>query len=136
MPTSSCAKKTLEREHLASGQTIARGAFLYIIGALFSGLSLFFIAKAVSPSLSYHNMLFVMGASNLAGAVGMLAIFVPSGIGVRDGILIALLTAIMPTELALLVTITGRLWGVIMDLIFFVLSKFIATYLKLAPQAG
>lgn len=119
-------KHTLPSEHLASSQTVIRGSVLYAIGAIFSGLSLFFIAKAIYPELSYTNMLFVMGAGNLAGAVSMLAVFAPSGIGVREGIQLTLLSVIMPTELALLVTITTRLWGVVMDLIFFSLSKIIA----------
>lgn len=116
-------KKTLDTEHLASGKTILRGSSLFIIGALLSGLSLFFIAKAVYPSLGIHDMLYVMGASNLAGAMGMLAVFVPSGIGVRDGILLLLLSAIMPTELALVITVIGRLWSVVMDLVFFGIAK-------------
>lgn len=116
-------KNEIEAEHLANGQTIIRGSLLFIIGALLSGISLFFIAKAVSPSIGINDMLFVMSASNLAGAIGMLAIFVPSGIGVRDGILILLLSVIMPTELALTITVIGRLWGVVMDFLFFGITK-------------
>ena len=59
-----------------------------------------------------------MGASSLAGAVSMLAIFAPSGIGVREGIQLALLSIIMPTEYALVITVFTRLWGVAMDFIF------------------
>jgi uncharacterized membrane protein YbhN (UPF0104 family) len=120
-------KKNLEREHLASGKTIGKGASLYVVGALCNGLSLFFIAKAVDPSLSYHNLAFVMGAGNLAAAASMLAVFAPSGIGVREGIQLVLLSVIMPKELALLVVIMTRLWSVSMDFIFFALSKGIST---------
>lgn len=116
-------KKDLEKEHLANGKTIAKGAFLYAIGAIINGVSLFFIAKAVYPSLSYHNMLFVMGVGNLSGAVGMLAVFAPSGIGVREGIQLTLLSLIMPKEFALLVTVVTRLWSVITDFMFYGLSR-------------
>ncbi len=68
-------------------------------------------------------MLFVIGVSNLAGALGMLAIFAPSGIGVREGILLGLLSIVMPTEFALLVTVTSRLWDVALDGIFFAIGK-------------
>lgn len=120
-------KKTFEREHYASGGTITKGASLYVIGALLSGLSLFMIAKAVYPSLSYHNLFFVMGAGNLAAAASMLAIFAPSGLGVREGIQLVLLSLIMPKELALLVTVLTRLWSVILDFVFFGLSKAISS---------
>lgn len=116
-------KKKIAAEDLASNKTIVQGALLYIIGALLSGTALFFIAKAVYPPLEYTNVLYVIGVSNLAGAVGMLAIFAPSGIGVREGILLALLSIIMPTELALIVTVTSRLWDVTMDGIFFGSTK-------------
>jgi uncharacterized membrane protein YbhN (UPF0104 family) len=118
--------KVLDKEHLASGGTILKGVLLYGIGGLVNGVSFFFIAKAVDPSLSYHSMTFVMATGNLATAASMLAIFAPSGIGVREGIQLVLLSAIMPKELALLVTITTRLWGVALDLVFFGLSRLIA----------
>lgn len=120
-------RKTLEREHLASGATITKGASLYTVGALLSGLSLFFIAKAVYPGLSYHNLFFVMGAGNLAAAASMLAVFAPSGLGVREGIQLVLLSLIMPKEFALLVTVLTRLWSVVIDFLFFGLSKSVAT---------
>lgn len=120
-------KKELALEHLTNGKTITKGASLYTINALIGGLGFFFIAKAVYPDLQYSNLLFIMGASSLAGAVSMLAIFAPSGIGVREGIQLGLLSIIMPTEYALVITIFTRLWGVAMDFIFlgtsFVLMK-------------
>lgn len=116
-------KKTINPADLASDKTVLQGALLYVVGALLSGTALFFIAKAVYPALGYDNMLFVIGVSNLAGALGMLAIFAPSGIGVREGILLGLLSIVMPTEFALLVTVTSRLWDVALDGIFFAIGK-------------
>lgn len=116
-------KKKIDAEDLASNKTILQGALLYVIGALLSGTALFFIAKAIYPPLAYDNLLYVLGVSNLAGALGMLAIFAPSGIGVREGILLALLSVVMPAEYALLVTVTSRLWDVAMDGIFFGSTK-------------
>lgn len=118
-------KKSLHLEHYATRQTIVRGASLYTVGAFLSGISLFFIAKAIYPQLGYSDIWFVMGVGNLAAAVSMLAVFAPSGLGVREGIQLTLLSLIMPTELALLVTITTRLWGVAMDLVFFLVSRLI-----------
>lgn len=115
----------LNKKHQAGSKTIITGALLYTISALASGLSLFFIAKAIYPELSYGNIFFVMGAGNLASAASMLAFFAPSGLGVREGIQLTLLSLIMPTELALLVTITTRLWSVMMDIIFFGITKLI-----------
>jgi uncharacterized membrane protein YbhN (UPF0104 family) len=117
-------RKQIEREHLASGRTIAYGSLLYLFNAILNGLSLFFIAKGVDPGLAYSNIIFAMGAASLAGAASMLAVFAPSGLGVREGIQLVLFALIMPKELALAVTIATRLWSVGMDVVFFGASWF------------
>ena len=116
-------KKTFDREHYASSRTIAKGFSLYVVGALISSLSLFFIAKTIYPELGYDQIFFVMGVGTLAGAVSMLAVFAPSGIGVREGIQLALLSLIMPTEIAFAITVVTRLWSVAVDLLFFAISR-------------
>lgn len=118
--------KTVANEHLATNQTLVKGASLYLADAIVNGLSLFFIAKGVYPSLPYSDIAFAMGAASLAGAASMLALFAPSGLGVREGIQLVLFSLIMPKELALAVTIITRLWSVGMDMVFFGLSRLIA----------
>jgi uncharacterized membrane protein YbhN (UPF0104 family) len=118
--------KSIDAENLTTQRTIVQGASLYLVDAVINGLALFFVAKAVDPSLSYHNIAFVMGAGSLAGAASMLAIFAPSGLGVREGIQLVLFSLIMPKELALAVTIITRLWIVAIDFAFFALSRLIA----------
>ncbi len=115
-------RKTFAKEHHIDARIVLRGSFLYIIWSLIGGFSLFFIAKAVYPELGFENLLFVMGVSNLAGALSMLAFFAPSGLGVREGIQLVMLSIIMPTEYALVVTIVMRLWSILVDLLFFAVA--------------
>ncbi len=115
-------KKTLALEHYASTRTISTGAAMYTVGALINGVSLFFIAKAMYPDLGYEQLSFVIGVGTLAGAVSMLAVFAPSGLGVREGIQLALLSLIMPTEIALLVTVATRLLSLLCDGCFYGLN--------------
>ena len=112
-------KGTLDREHYAGWGTIGSGAGLYVVGTLLNGLSLFFIAKSTFPALEYDLVWFVMGAATLAGVAGMLAIFIPSGLGVREGIQTVLLALVMPVEIALVIAVVSRLWSVAIDLVFF-----------------
>jgi len=126
-------KKTLAKEHLATNQTILKGAALFALAALLNGISLFFIAKTVYPALGSDELLFIMGVGNLAGAAGMLAVFAPSGIGVREGIQLLLLGIIMPPELALVVTIMTRVWGIGVDFLFFGVTKLITLVAKVRP---
>jgi len=126
-------RKELPAEHLATRQTVMQGSALYLANAIVNGLSLFFIAKGVAPHLAYSNIGFAMGAASLAGAASMLAIFAPSGLGVREGIQLVLFSLLMPKELALAVTIITRLWSVGVDFVFFGLSRLIAGKPKTAP---
>lgn len=115
-------RKPFSKDHYIDGKTVLSGSWMYLVWSLIGGLSLFFISKAVYPELGYDTLLFVMGVSNLAGALSMLAIFAPSGLGVKEGIQIALLSIIMPTEYALVIAIVMRLWSIVLDFIFFGLS--------------
>jgi hypothetical protein len=125
--------KELPAEHLASNRTIVSGASLYLLDAAINGLSLFFIAKGIDPALPYSDILFAMGAASLAGAASMLAIFAPSGLGVREGIQLVLFSLIMPKELALAVTVATRLWSVGIDFVFLALSRLIAGPVNAKP---
>jgi glycosyltransferase 2 family protein len=116
-------RKAFPTEHMASSSTILKGAGLYVIGALVGGLSFFFIAKAAYVPLAYTDLLFVLGVSNLANATSMLAVFAPSGIGVREGIQVLLLSLIMPVEFALLIAVVTRLWSVTVDFLFFGMAR-------------
>lgn len=116
-------RKQFPQEHYVSFDSVSKGFGMYIIGAIISSASLFFVALSVYPELSYNELLYVMGVGTLAGAVSMLAIFAPSGLGVREGIQLVLLSVIMPTEYALVITVLTRLWGIVTDFIFFILAS-------------
>lgn len=96
-----------------------RSFVLYAIGTLIAGTSYFFLTKALYPPINAaEHFWFIVGAFTLAGALGMATPLLPSGIGVRDGVQLVLLSLIMPTEIALAVTVASRLWSALVDLVF------------------
>lgn len=111
--------KAVHGELLINGKSVIRSFFLYAAGSFILGLAEFFITRTIDPTIPWHDFWFIVGAFNIAGALGMLAIGVPSGLGVRDGAILLLLSAIMPKEVALAVTVTSRLWIAFADVIFF-----------------
>lgn len=116
-------KKPFDKSHAATNQSIFYGGGMYLIGSIINGISFFFVAKAIFPDLGYENILYVLSVSNLASAISMLAIFAPSGIGVREGIQIAMLSVVMPIEIATVVAVVTRIWSVVIDLIFFGINQ-------------
>jgi len=103
-------------------RTLLRGALMQGVGFALTGLSYVAFTLAWVPSLAVADMPFVLGAFNLAGAVGILAVFAPSGLGVREGMQLLLLPLVMPKELAFVVTVAARVWSTAMDLVFFGLA--------------
>lgn len=116
-------RKEMHTGFLINTKAVVRSFLLYAIGSFVIGLAEFFIARAVYPALPWHDYWFVVGAFNLSGALGMLAIGVPSGIGVRDGAILLLLSVILPKELALVITVSSRLWSAVADVIFFAMAS-------------
>jgi hypothetical protein len=107
-----------------SGKVALKSILFYWVGALLSGTSFFLLAKAVYPDISLELYLYCVGAYNLAGAVGMITPIVPSGIGVRDGALLAMLTLVLPAEIAVALTVLSRLWSIVVDILFLGIAHF------------
>lgn len=128
-------KKDPGEELLINEKAVIRAFVLYAIGGFIIGVAEFFIARTVEPSISWHNLLFVIGAFNLAGAIGILAIGVPSGIGVRDAIVLVLLSTILPKETALAITVVSRLWSAVADVLFYGLAALIKQLIKPSRSA-
>jgi hypothetical protein len=101
-----------------NGKALIHSFGLYTVGGLVSGTSYFLMTDAIWAGTSWHDYAYLVGAFNLAGVVGMAALFVPSGIGVRESVQILLLTVLMPKETALLITVVTRLWSVAVDVGF------------------
>jgi uncharacterized membrane protein YbhN (UPF0104 family) len=111
-------KQQLDTEHLPDNATIGKGILAFLVSSVLSGLSFYFVAAAVDPALDVSSVLFIIGASNLASALSMLAVFAPAGLGVREGVQLAMLLLVMSPEQALVATVLMRLWSIVMDALF------------------
>lgn len=85
-----------------------------------------FIKSLYDFPLTWENMSYMMAAVNLAGIIGLLAIFVPSGIGVREGVIVLFLKQIIPLELAVLGAVAYRFFVTSVEIIFFFIVKIFA----------
>lgn len=93
---------------IGAGETLA-AITAYAAGWIILGLAVFLLARAVEPSLRWSACPYVAAAYVVAGLVGFLALFAPSGIGVREGVLIAGLSQVMPLDGATVVAVLARL---------------------------
>lgn len=76
---------------------------------LFQGIAFYFFVNAICY-VPFHNILGLTGSLAVAGVLGTLSFFTPSGLGVREGVLALLLSAYVISPIAVLISLLARLW--------------------------
>lgn len=76
---------------------------------LFQGIAFYFFVNAICY-VPMDKILGLTGSFAIAGALGTLSFFAPSGLGVREGILALLLTSYVISPIAVLISLLARLW--------------------------
>ena len=97
---------------------------LFIGNWLIVGTGFYMLVTSIYE-IPASQLLYVGGVYGLSAIIGILSIFAPSGIGVREGIMVLGLALIMPNEFAVIIGIVSRLWATVAELIL-VLGAFIA----------
>ena len=99
-------------DHILTPAAIVRIGALYVCASVFAGLAFWCALRAVDASAPLP---LALAAYNIAGVAGMLAIAVPSGVGVREGVVVAVIGAVVSPEVALAAAVLARLAGVVAD---------------------
>lgn len=96
------------KKHIRYRDTIQLLIFYNFI-VLFQGVAFYFFVNALCY-VPLDKILGLTGSLAIAGAVGTLSFFAPSGLGVREGILALLLTSYVISPVAVLISLLARLW--------------------------
>lgn len=89
---------------------------LFILNWLIVGVGFYALICSIYP-IPLSQLLYAGGIFALSSIIGILALFAPSGIGVREGIMILGLTLIMPHEYAVIISVVSRLWATVSELL-------------------
>ena len=79
------------------------------------GFGFYLFVDSVYP-LALKYSLFVAGAVAFSSTLGLIALFAPSGLGVREGALVYLLGFIMPAPVAVILSILTRIWMTLIEI--------------------
>jgi uncharacterized membrane protein YbhN (UPF0104 family) len=90
---------------------------LFAVDWFVAGLGAWLLARAVT-GLAVDALPIVIVAYALAYVAGMVAFFIPSGIGVREAVLTASLSRELPGGVALTWALLLRLWVTVVELVF------------------
>lgn len=83
--------------------------FLYVANFMVFGVAFVIFINSVFD-VSFSNYLFITGTTAGAGLIGLFAIFVPAGLGVREGVMVFTLSLIIPPSFAGIIALTSRIW--------------------------
>jgi glycosyltransferase 2 family protein len=91
---------------------------LNVINWVLLGIAFFLFINSVY-SIAIGHFAYIMGLLTLASFSGLISIFTPAGLGVREGIMIFLLAAIVPKTVAIVISVGSRLLIVVAEIILF-----------------
>lgn len=103
-------KKTeIPPENFLSYRNILQIISYHFIAYSFDGIGFFFLLNSIAH-LPFYDIIGVMGGFTLAAVSGTVAIFAPGGLGVREGILVMILSFYFPLAIAVLISLMARIW--------------------------
>ncbi|MFH1841369.1 MAG: lysylphosphatidylglycerol synthase domain-containing protein [Candidatus Nealsonbacteria bacterium] len=79
------------------------------------GLGFFFLINSITY-FPLENLLSSAGIYILAGVLGLVAFFIPGGLGVREGVLVLFLQFYFPLNVAILISLLARIWSTLVDI--------------------
>lgn len=88
---------------------------LFISNWLVLGLGFHWLVSSIYP-VKLSDYFFLSGSFAVSSMIGILVLFAPSGIGVRETALVFALKAIMPEPTAFIIAVVSRIWVTIGEL--------------------
>ena len=108
-------RKPLQDDQLLSSRDFIKTLLVYLLPRLINGIA--FVVIAVSLFDIQPSEYIIFGSTYIvAGVIGMLAVFVPSGIGVRESVIVFFLSFYIPIEQAIILSVFSRLYATLADL--------------------
>jgi len=98
-----------------------------ILAWVIGGIGFYLFVQSVF-SVSPSHILFLTGALAFSSTLGLIALFAPSGLGVREGVLVYLLSYLMPGPVAVVISVLTRIWMTLIEIgligVIYLLSQF------------
>lgn len=114
----------LARSTNLTAAAIRRTTLIYAAGFLAYGVFSVLVQRAISGGLDMHDELYVAGASCFAWAAGLVVVFAPGGVGVRELAYVWLLSALLPHAQLQAGAVASRMVTILAELlVLMVLSR-------------
>lgn len=107
-------KEPVEKKQFLWVFSIIKYIFWYSLSMIVKGLSFVFLVFSIT-SIWIWDIPFLIFAWVFAGVVGIVSVFAPNGLWVREWVLAFLLQFILPVEISIIISILSRLWSTLCD---------------------
>jgi hypothetical protein len=94
---------------------------MYSLVWMVGGVILYLLVRTLYP-LPIHNVPTVIGIWAIGGVVSHLAVLTPGGLGIKELTMATLLSNLIPTPIAIIVSIFARVWYSLNELLWFALT--------------
>ncbi len=116
LPARRVLKRPVPAEFFLSGPRALISSLEFVLPRIVNGIGFVLIAHTISD-IGPAQWLPFAAAYALAGAIGILAILVPSGLGVREAVIVLILSQYVPAPEAIVISLLARLLATIGDAI-------------------
>ena len=89
--------------------------FVCIVSWVTGGIGFYLFVDSIYP-VTPQYILFLTGALAVSSTLGLIAIFAPGGLGVREGALVYLLSFMMATPVAVVISVLTRIWMTLIEI--------------------
>ena len=121
-------KINIKKNDFLNYKTVIQIILYYFVSYLIEGIAFFFLINSII-SLSFYDIIGVIGAYTVALVSGTVAIFAPGGLGVREGILVLILQFYFSISIVILISVVARIWFTLAELILWS-SSYLCSKLK------
>jgi len=131
------ARRTLKRnvpaEYFLPTASAWRYQLAFLLPRLINGIGVVAIAVGVADAAP-SSWLPLVAAYAIAGAVGIMAVFVPSGLGVRESVFVLFAASYLGLEQAIIVSLAARVLATVADVLIAGVYGLLTTALRRQPD--
>ena len=109
--------------------------FICIISWIVGGVGFYLFVDSIYP-VAPQYILFLTGALAISSTIGLIALFAPGGLGVREGALVYLLSLMMATPVAVVISILTRIWMTLIEIGLVVMVYLISRFQRRLRREG
>jgi uncharacterized membrane protein YbhN (UPF0104 family) len=100
-----------------------------ILAWVVGGVGFYLFVTSLFPVPANH-VLFLTASLAISSTLGLMAVFAPGGLGIREGVLVYLLSVLMPGPVAVVVSVLTRIWMTVIEMVLIGVVYLIAQFRK------